>query len=159
MASMNILLRYISPTNTTESIHVKFIQILYHVDTNYSEPDSLQYIFHDEEGTFISMHIPNECVRKYAKKFKEGRVYRIKKFVVTTNVHKHKTTNHKYMLNLSLRTLVRELDGANFPTFTYPLSESQSTSMNSTNENTLQDLSNALMHVVSIKDIYVKKKK
>nr|GMC47470.1 replication factor A protein 1-like [Ipomoea batatas] len=36
--------------------------------------------------------------------------------------------------------------------------EPQSTSMTSTNENTLQDLSNALMHVVSIKDIYEKKK-
>nr|GMD62767.1 replication factor A protein 1-like [Ipomoea batatas] len=98
-----------------ESIHVKFIQMLYLVGTNYSEPDSLQYIFHDEEGTFISMHIPNECVRK-------------------------------------------ELDGANFPTFTYPLSEPQSKSMTSTNEKTLQDLSNALMHVVSIKDIYEKGK-
>nr|GLL31572.1 putative transposase [Ipomoea trifida] len=50
MASMNILLRYISPTNTTKSMHVKFIQMLYLVDTNYSELDSLQYIFHDEEA-------------------------------------------------------------------------------------------------------------
>nr|GMD06105.1 replication factor A protein 1-like [Ipomoea batatas] len=57
-----------------------------------------------------------------------------------------------------MRTLVRELDGANFPTFTYPLSEPQSKSMTSTNEKTLQDLSNALMHVVSIKDIYEKGK-
>nr|GMC86104.1 replication factor A protein 1-like [Ipomoea batatas] len=62
------------------------------------------------------------------------------------------------MLNLSLRTLIRELDAANFPTFTYPLSEPQSTSVTSTNEKTLQDLSNALMHVVSIKDIYEKRK-
>nr|GMC63203.1 replication factor A protein 1-like [Ipomoea batatas] len=82
--------------------------MLYLVDTNYSEPDSLQYIFHDEEvllkqvltaftqqGTFINMHIPNECVRKYAKKFKEGQVYRIKNFwsrLMCTNTRQPITT-------------------------------------------------------------------
>nr|GMC78956.1 putative transposase [Ipomoea batatas] len=60
------------------------------------------------------------------------------------------------MLELHSRTFVRELDGANFSTFTYPLMESEGTSMSSDQDKALQELGNALMHIVSIKDIYEK---
>nr|GMD34238.1 replication factor A protein 1-like [Ipomoea batatas] len=101
-----------------------------------------------------------KIVQKQAKRTKK--TFRdpstITKAMLSTYFHMpiHKAAKE---LGVEYRILKRrELDGANFPTFTYPLSEPQSKSMTSTNEKTLQDLSNALMHVVSIKDIYEKGK-
>nr|GME20452.1 replication factor A protein 1-like [Ipomoea batatas] len=129
------------------------------IEGDITQNSNVVAVEHDTTtGTKESMI--EKIVQKQAKRTKK--TFRdpstITKAMLSTYFHMpiHKAAKE---LEVEYRILKRrELDGANFPTFTYPLSEPQSKSMTSTNEKTLQDLSNALMHVVSIKDIYEKGK-
>ncbi|XP_031105202.1 uncharacterized protein LOC116010078 [Ipomoea triloba] len=102
---------------------------------------SRELIFHDEEGTVMHAHIPNDILPKFLNSFVEGSVYCVKNFFVVANWHTYKTSMHEYMLQFNGETIMKEYRSANFPRHMYRIRSFQSLRSNpSINDKELFDL-------------------
>ncbi|CAH9094102.1 unnamed protein product [Cuscuta epithymum] len=80
----------------------------------------MEVIFHDEEGSKIHGHIPDQFIAKFFGLFREGRVYAIKNFMVEENFMFFKTTTSAYRLRFFKKSEAFEIK-VPFPLRTFSL--------------------------------------
>nr|GMC64484.1 replication protein A 70 kDa DNA-binding subunit D-like [Ipomoea batatas] len=84
------------------------------------EIKSRECVLHDQEGSYVHLHIPGKNV-SIQNKFIEGNVYCIKNFLVVQHYYTYKTCSGPHMLQLFNETLVKDYKGLDFPTHMYRL--------------------------------------
>ncbi|XP_019181204.1 PREDICTED: replication factor A protein 1-like isoform X2 [Ipomoea nil] len=116
MVGMFILAKDISPMTLKRAIKLRLVRTYeVHANRGNNSIKSKEYIFHDEEGTYLHASIPREQVEKFQNVFKEGAMYGVKNFLVITNYFTYKTTEHRFMLKFNYSTIVKEYKPRNFP--------------------------------------------
>ncbi|XP_019163481.1 PREDICTED: uncharacterized protein LOC109159825 [Ipomoea nil] len=123
MAPVFILGKDIKLSTYRKAIRLRLIRT-YTVPEGRNSSDSIksqECVFHDSEGTYIHGNIPKECVKKYSKLLKEGKVYAIKDFAVISHYYQYKTTDHSYMIRFSHETTVERHRRKGFPLLMFRL--------------------------------------
>ncbi|XP_019190620.1 PREDICTED: replication protein A 70 kDa DNA-binding subunit D-like [Ipomoea nil] len=116
MAGQFVLASQPKPEFTTKAIRARLVRTYEVPENNKANGTrSIECLFHDEEGTFIHVHISKKQVEKYTSKFKEGKVYGIKNWLCVKNFLKYKTSQHPYVLKFKHDTLVKEYKRIDFP--------------------------------------------
>ncbi|XP_019199143.1 PREDICTED: uncharacterized protein LOC109192892 [Ipomoea nil] len=123
MALVFILGKDIKLSTYKKAIRLRLIRT-YTVPEGCNSLDSIksqECVFHDAEGTYIHGNIPKECVEKYSKLLKEGKVYAIKDFAVISHYYQYKTTDHSYIIRFSHENTVERHRRKGFPLLMFRL--------------------------------------
>ncbi|CAH9068981.1 unnamed protein product [Cuscuta epithymum] len=119
MVGMWSLIRQIDQTKTTWAIKARAARV-YREPAHDGFPPSLEVIFHDEEGSKIHAHVPDQFVGKFHALFTEGRIFAVKNFMVEENFMFFKTTTSAYRLRFFKKTEAFEMK-IPFPLKTFSL--------------------------------------
>ncbi|CAH9101096.1 unnamed protein product [Cuscuta europaea] len=84
-------------------------------------PESLEIVFHDEEGSKMHAHIQDQYINRFIGIFKECRVFAVKNFMVEENYMFFKTTTSAYRLSFFNKTAAFEIRDFPFPLRTFSL--------------------------------------
>nr|GME08226.1 replication protein A 70 kDa DNA-binding subunit D-like [Ipomoea batatas] len=121
MAPMYIVVREIKKNKTTTAMKLRTVRTYDVLQSRFSEEiKSRECVLHDQEGSYVHLHIPGKNV-SIQNKFIEGNVYCIKNFLVIQHYYTDKTCSGPHMLKLFNETLVKDYKGLNFPTHMYRL--------------------------------------
>ncbi|CAH9134581.1 unnamed protein product [Cuscuta epithymum] len=120
MVGMWSLFREIDQSKTTWAIKARAIRV-YREPAHDCFPESLEVVFHDEEGSRMHAHIPDQFINKFIGIFKEGRVFAVKNFMVEENYMFFKTSTSAYRLCFFNKSAAFEIRGVPFPIRTFSL--------------------------------------
>ncbi|CAH9119160.1 unnamed protein product [Cuscuta epithymum] len=120
MVGMWSLFREIDQTKTTWAVKARAIRV-YREPAHDCFPESMEVVFHDEEGYRMHAHIPDQFVNKFIGIFKEGRLFAVKNFMVEENYMFFKTSTSAYRLRFFNKSAAFEIKGVPFPIRTYSL--------------------------------------
>ncbi|CAH9055290.1 unnamed protein product [Cuscuta epithymum] len=120
MVGMWSLFREIDQSKTTWAIKARAIRV-YREPAHDCFPESLEVVFHDEEGSKMHAHIPDQFVNKFIGIFKEGCVFAVKNFMVEENYMFFKTSTSAYRLCFFNKSAAFEIRGVPFPIRTFSL--------------------------------------
>ncbi|CAH9087513.1 unnamed protein product [Cuscuta epithymum] len=119
MVGMWSMIRQIDQSKTTWDIKACATRV-YREPAHDGFPESMEVIFHDEEGSKIHGHIPDQFIGKFFGLFREGRVYAIKNFMVEEIFMFFKTTTSAYRLRFFKKSEAFEIK-VPFPLRTFSL--------------------------------------
>ncbi|XP_019186007.1 PREDICTED: uncharacterized protein LOC109180751 [Ipomoea nil] len=140
-----------------KAIRLRLIRT-YTVPEGRNSSDSIksqECVFHDSEGTYIHGNIPKDCVEKYSKLLKEGKVYAIKDFVVISHYYQYKTTDHNYMIRFSHETIVERHRRKGFPLLMFRLKSYTDLMSGNVSEKHLIDVIGRVVEYYSPKEILI----
>ncbi|GER41316.1 replication protein A 70 kDa DNA-binding subunit, partial [Striga asiatica] len=98
-------------------------------------------VFHDSEGMRLHATIKKNIMNQFKPKLKEGKVYRLRDFIVENNNGKYKTSIFEYRIKFYGKTKCTEINERSFPNFMFEFkSFEQLTSATHIDENHLFDV-------------------
>ncbi|CAH9072007.1 unnamed protein product [Cuscuta europaea] len=104
MVGMWSLFREIDQSRTTWAIKARAIRV-YREPAHDCFPESLEVVFHDEEGSKMHAHIPDQFINKFIGIFKDGHLFAVKNFMVEENYMFFKTSTSAYRLRFLTKVL------------------------------------------------------
>ncbi|CAH9116328.1 unnamed protein product [Cuscuta europaea] len=120
MVGMWSLFREIDQSKTTWAFKARAIHV-YREPAHDCFPESLEIVFHDEEGSKMHAHIPDQYINTFIGIFKEGRVFAVKNIMVEENYMFFKTTTSAYRLCFFNKSAAFEIKGVPFLSRTFSL--------------------------------------
>ncbi|GER52504.1 replication protein A 70 kDa DNA-binding subunit [Striga asiatica] len=98
-------------------------------------------VFHDSEGMRLHATMKKNIMNQFKPKLKEGKVYRLRDFIVENNSGKYKTSIFEYRIKFYGKTKCTEINERSFPNFMFEFkSFEQLTSATHIDENHLFDV-------------------
>ncbi|CAH9110022.1 unnamed protein product [Cuscuta europaea] len=120
MVGMWSLFREIDQSKTTWAFKARAIRV-YREPAHDCFPESLEVVFHDEEGSKMHADILDQYINMFNGLFKEGRVSAVKNFMVEENYMFFKTTTSAYRLRFFSKSVAFEIKGVPFLARTFSL--------------------------------------
>ncbi|KAM0844699.1 hypothetical protein ACQ4PT_056882 [Festuca glaucescens] len=111
--------------NRDWTIHVFVSRLWLHRGATDDGPvKHMDAVFQDTEGNHIYAEISVNLVNQFVERLKEGKVYELRRFLVTEMKTLYKAVEADYMIRFGRYTTVKELDDdlMNYPLCTYALS-------------------------------------
>ncbi|KAH6800716.1 hypothetical protein C2S52_001180 [Perilla frutescens var. hirtella] len=107
MAPVACLIRDLNPASVTSALNLRLVRAFgVPVPGNLRETKTYECVFHDSKGDHIHGTIQNTLIPTFKPLLEEGFLCGIKKFIVTQNSNKYKTTENKYRIIFLQRTRV-----------------------------------------------------
>ncbi|KAL3655438.1 hypothetical protein CASFOL_001224 [Castilleja foliolosa] len=118
------LLSQINSSNTNWGVRARLIRLYKQPSfTNKDELGSLEMVLHDEVGDRIHATLRAPLYERIGKDLTEGKLYIFRNFIVVDNMSTFKTTHHRHKINLFRKSVIREFQDENFPSFMYNFTE------------------------------------